>query len=184
MEIIVPFYSPPGRKLSLPSRRPSMRACASGLAWRHLGASRRLAPLSRQKTTIPSPHDRPLSKEREPTPKVNPNELDEHGKLHLGCNRIRDASVEAVPPYLTRLQELSTLTLSPTLTLTSSGERHPVKGYRACGVVGDPRRRSRAVARAVVEDARPSRVWHRRFPLSRGAQPQEPRMRPRCGRGR
>ena len=86
----------------------SMRACASGLAWRHLGASRRLAPLSRQKTTIFSPHDRPLRKERDVTPQFNPNELDERGKLHLGCNRICDASVEAVPTHLARLQELST----------------------------------------------------------------------------
>ena len=60
--------------------RSTMRVATSGFPWRHLAASRRLAPLSRHKTTIRSPHDREQSEESDPTTPFNPDELCEQGE--------------------------------------------------------------------------------------------------------
>ena len=62
-----------------------MRVATSGLTWRHVAASRRLAPLCRHKTTIRSPHDPGQSEEGDPTPPFNPDELCGQGEsLKLG----------------------------------------------------------------------------------------------------
>jgi len=90
--------------------RSTMRVATSGFPWRHLAVSRRLAPLSRHKTTIRSPHDRGQSEESDATTPFNPDELCEQGeafKFGKALDRAGAAagscreSAEAVPPFLT-----------------------------------------------------------------------------------